>query len=296
MSPTSAVSAARPAGADGALLEVSDLTVAFPTAAGPVDVVSELSFSLPPGGSLGIVGESGSGKSMTSLAVMGLLPPQARRSGRVTLAGRELTGLPERQLRRVRGERIAMIFQDPLSSLNPYYTVGLQIAEAYRAHRPRATRREARRVAVEAMERVHIADAARRVDHYPHQFSGGMRQRVMIAMALSCEPDLLIADEPTTALDVTVQAQILRLLQEVREDTGAGLILITHDLAVVSEVADEVVVMREGRCVERADTERLFSDPRHPYTRALLDAVPRLDDEVGDLRTLDASPDAPLGG
>jgi peptide/nickel transport system ATP-binding protein len=223
---------------------------------------------------------------MTSLAVMGLLPPGARHTGRVTLAGREISALPERQLRRVRGDRIAMIFQDPLSSLNPYYTVGLQIQEAYRAHRPRTTRRQARRVAIEAMERVHIADAARRVDHYPHQFSGGMRQRIMIAMALSCEPDLLIADEPTTALDVTVQAQILRLLKEVQRSTGAGLILITHDLAVVSEVADDVVVMREGRCVERASAERLFSDPRHPYTRALLDAVPRLDDEVGELRTL----------
>jgi peptide/nickel transport system ATP-binding protein len=272
------------------LLEVEDLTVAFPApGGGESEVVSGLSFSLPPGGSLGIVGESGSGKSMTSLAVMGLLPPQARGSGQVALSGREISGLPERQLRRVRGDRIAMIFQDPLSSLNPYYTVGLQISEAYRAHRPRTTRREARRVAIEAMDRVHIADAARRVDHYPHQFSGGMRQRVMIAMALSCEPDLLIADEPTTALDVTVQAQILRLLKEVQRDTGAGLILITHDLAVVSEMVDEVVVMREGRCVERAGVERLFSDPRHPYTRALLDAVPRLDDEVGEMRTTETT-------
>ncbi|MEO3751955.1 ABC transporter ATP-binding protein [Streptomyces sp. B6B3] len=260
------------------LLEVEDLTVAFPTPDGPVDVVHDLSFALEPGGSLGIVGESGSGKSMASLAVMGLLPPRARRTGRVRLAGREISGLSDRQLRRIRGDRIAMVFQDPLSSLNPYYTVGSQIAEAYRAHRQRVTRRQARRVAIEAMERVHIADAARRVDHYPHQFSGGMRQRVMIAMALCTEPDLLIADEPTTALDVTVQAQILRLLAEVRQDTGAGLVLITHDMAVVSEMVDEVVVMRAGRCVEHAPVERLFCDPRHPYTRALLDAVPRLDD------------------
>ncbi|MDT0345141.1 ABC transporter ATP-binding protein [Streptomyces litchfieldiae] len=267
------------------LLQVEDLTVTFPTPAGPVDVVRELNFSLEPGGSLGIVGESGSGKSMTSLAIMGLLPPAATRAGRVLLAGRDISALTDRQLRRVRGDRIAMVFQDPLSSLNPYYTVGTQITEAYRAHRQKATRREARRVAIEAMERVHITDAARRVDHYPHQFSGGMRQRVMIAMALCTEPDLLIADEPTTALDVTVQAQILKLLAEVRRDTGAGLILITHDLAVVSEIADDVVVMREGRCVEHAPAERLFSDPRHPYTRALLDAVPRLDDEVGELRT-----------
>ncbi|KAB8169872.1 ATP-binding cassette domain-containing protein [Streptomyces sp. 3MP-14] len=273
-------------GRDAELLRVEDLTVTFDGPRGPVDVVRELSLSVEPGGSLGIVGESGSGKSMTSLAVMGLLPPGARRAGRVWLSGRELTALGERQLRRMRGDRVAMVFQDPLSSLNPYYTVGTQIAEAYRAHRQRATRREARRVAIEAMERVHIDEAARRVDHYPHQFSGGMRQRVMIAMALCTEPDLLIADEPTTALDVTVQAQILRLLAEVRRDTGAGLVLITHDLAVVSEVADEVLVMRAGACVERADAERLFSDPQHPYTRALLDAVPRLDDELGELRAV----------
>ncbi|MDT0268962.1 ABC transporter ATP-binding protein [Streptomyces sp. DSM 44915] len=268
------------------LLRVEDLTVTFDTPGGPVDVVRELNFAVPPGGSLGIVGESGSGKSMTSLAVMGLLPPGARRAGRVWLADREISALNDRQLRRVRGDRIAMVFQDPLSSLNPYYPVGTQIAEAYLAHRRGTSRRQARRVAIEAMERVHINDAARRVDHYPHQFSGGMRQRVMIAMALCTEPDLLIADEPTTALDVTVQAQILTLLAEVRRDTGAGLILITHDLAVVSEIADEVVVMRAGACVERAATERLFSDPRHPYTQALLDAVPRLDDEVGELRSV----------
>ncbi|MDT0446245.1 ABC transporter ATP-binding protein [Streptomyces johnsoniae] len=278
------------------LLEVEELNVTFPTPHGAVDVVRDLGFTLEPGGSLGIVGESGSGKSMTSLAIMGLLPPRATMSGRVRLAGRELSGLTDRQLRRVRGDRIAMVFQDPLSSLNPYYTVGAQIEEAYRAHRQRVTRRQARRVAVEAMERVHIADAARRVDHYPHQFSGGMRQRVMIAMALCTEPDLLIADEPTTALDVTVQAQILRLLTEVRQETGAGLVLITHDLAVVSEMTEEVLVMRAGACVERASAERLFSDPRHPYTRALLDAVPRLDDEVGELRTVRGRGPSPAAG
>ncbi|WP_129666671.1 ABC transporter ATP-binding protein [Phytoactinopolyspora endophytica] len=273
------------------LLEVEDLTVAFPSPAGPTDVVHEISFTLDPGRSLGIVGESGSGKSMTSLAIMGLLPPTARRTGRVRLAGREISSLPERQMRRIRGDRIAMIFQDPLSSLNPYYTVGLQIEEAYRAHRPNVTRRKARQVVVEAMERVQITDAARRVDHYPHQFSGGMRQRVMIAMALSTEPDLIIADEPTTALDVTVQAQILRLLRSVQQDTGAGLVLITHDLAVVSEMADDVVVMRSGQCVEYAGCEQLFSDPRHPYTCALIDAVPQLEDDVGELRAVgDAGP------
>ncbi|MEL7977847.1 ABC transporter ATP-binding protein [Isoptericola sp. F-RaC21] len=271
-----------------ALLEVEDLTITFRTAQGPVDVVDRLSFTLERGASLGIVGESGSGKSMTSLAVMGLLPPTASLTGRVSLDGAELTALPESKVRRLRGDRMAMIFQDPLSSLNPYYTVGMQIEEAYRAHRPGVTRRQARKVAVESMERVHIADAARRVDHYPHQFSGGMRQRVMIAMALSTEPDLLIADEPTTALDVTVQAQILDLLQEVRRETGTALILISHDLAVVSEIAEDVVVMRHGVAVEQAPAERLFSDPRHPYTRALLDAVPRIDDEIGELRGIDS--------
>ncbi|HWV78261.1 MAG TPA: ABC transporter ATP-binding protein [Isoptericola sp.] len=279
------------------LLEVEDLTITFRTAHGPVDVVDGLSFTLEQGASLGIVGESGSGKSMTSLAVMGLLPPTASLRGRVALDGAELTALPESKVRRLRGDRMAMIFQDPLSSLNPYYTVGMQIEEAYRAHRPGVTRRAARKVAVEAMERVHIADAARRVDHYPHQFSGGMRQRVMIAMALSTEPDLLIADEPTTALDVTVQAQILDLLQEVRRETGTALILISHDLAVVSEIAEDVVVMRHGVAVEQAPADRLFSDPRHPYTRALLDAVPRIDDEIGDLRGIDsAASTAGVGG
>ncbi|WP_051325891.1 ABC transporter ATP-binding protein [Glycomyces tenuis] len=269
----------------GPLLRVRGLTVGFPTAAGSVEVVKSLDFELARGGALGIVGESGSGKSMTSLAIMGLLPKGARRTGSIEFDGTELTALRERAMRAVRGDRIAMIFQDPLSSLNPYYTVGTQIAEAYRSHRKGVTRRQARAVAIEAMERVHIHDAARRVDHYPHQFSGGMRQRVMIAMMLSMEPELLIADEPTTALDVTVQAQILDLLAEIRADTGAGLILITHDLAVVSEVTDHIVVMREGELVEQGPVERIFTDPREAYTRMLLDAVPRIDDEIGLLKT-----------
>jgi peptide/nickel transport system ATP-binding protein len=265
--------------------------VSFPTASGTVDVVSHLDLDLEPGGALGIVGESGSGKSLTSLAVMGLLPPSATRTGTVRLGGEDLSAMSESQLRRVRGDRVAMIFQDPLSSLNPYYTVGAQIEEAYRSHRRGVTRRQARAVAVEAMERVHIRDAGRRVDHYPHQFSGGMRQRVMIAMALATEPELLIADEPTTALDVTVQAQILSLLEEIRRDTGTSLVLITHDLAVVSEVTDHIVVMRAGECVERGPVEAIFSDPQHPYTQGLLEAVPRIDDEIGDLRSL-----TPTGG
>lgn len=269
------------------LLEIRDLTVTFDTAAGPTDVVSHLDVDVPRGGAVGIVGESGSGKSMTSLAVMNLLPKGGRRSGSISFDGAELIKLPAPAMRRVRGDRIAMIFQDPLSSLNPYYTVGLQLEEAYRSHHRGVSRRDARKVAVKAMDRVHIADSARRVDHYPHQFSGGMRQRVMIAMALTMEPELIIADEPTTALDVTVQAQILDLLGEIRETTGAGLIFITHDLAVVSEVTEHIVVMREGVAVETGSAEQIFSDPRHDYTRLLLDAVPRIDDEIGSLRTLD---------
>ncbi|GAA2157723.1 MULTISPECIES: ABC transporter ATP-binding protein [Glycomyces] len=268
------------------LLRVRMLTVGFPNIHGPNEVVKSLDFDVARGGALGIVGESGSGKSMTSLAVMGLLPKGAKRTGSIEFDGTELTALPERAMRSVRGDRIAMIFQDPLSSLNPYYTVGTQIMEAYRSHRTGVTRRQARNVAIEAMERVHISDAARRVDHYPHQFSGGMRQRVMIAMTLSMEPELIIADEPTTALDVTVQAQILDLLAEIRADTGAGLILITHDLAVVSEVTDHIVVMRDGDLVEQGPAERIFTDPQEPYTRMLLDAVPRIDDEIGLLRTV----------
>ncbi|GAA3627351.1 hypothetical protein GCM10022223_50790 [Kineosporia mesophila] len=268
------------------LLQAKGLTVTF----GATNVVDGIDFEVRPGGTLGIVGESGSGKSMTSLAIMGLLPSSATRAGSIDFAGTELTKVTERQMRAIRGDRIAMVFQDPLSSLNPYYTVGTQIAEAYRSHRSGVSRKAARAAAIEAMDRVHIKDAGKRVDDYPHQFSGGMRQRVMIAMALSTEPELIIADEPTTALDVTVQAQILDLLAEVRRDTGAALILITHDLAVVSEVADDLIVMRHGRVVETGTAEQIFSDPQAPYTQALLDAVPRIDDSIGDLRPVPGGP------
>src|SRR3954454_1149798 len=261
------------------LLVVEDLTVTLPTGRGPVEVVKNVSFTVGRDDTLGIVGESGSGKSMTALAVLGLLPRGARTSGSVRLDGTELLGRSERDLRSVRGNAISMVFQDPLSSLNPYYTVGLQIAEMYRTHRG-GSRRAARQVAIEALERGRIPDPGRRVDHYPHQFSGGQRQRVMIAMALCCSPSLLIADEPTTALDVTVQAQILELLADLQSTTGTGMLFITHDLAVISSIARRVLVMRSGDPVEYGSAEQVFSNPRHEYTRMLLDAVPRIDDEV----------------
>ncbi|MGW2330225.1 ABC transporter ATP-binding protein [Streptomyces sp. NPDC001700] len=261
------------------LLVVDDLTVTLPTSRGPVDVVKGVSFTVGRNDTIGIVGESGSGKSMTSLAIMGLLPRGARTTGSVRLDGEELLGRPDRELRRIRGDGISMVFQDPLSSLNPYYTVGLQIEEAYRAHRG-GSRKAARAVAAEALTRVGIAEPERRAGHYPHQFSGGQRQRVMIAMALVCSPSLLIADEPTTALDVTVQAQILRLLAGLQERTGTGMVFITHDLAVVSSLARRILVMREGDPVEYGEAERVFSDPHHPYTRALLESVPRIDDDT----------------
>ena len=265
------------------LLAIENLTITFPTSAGPVDVVKDLSVNLDAHSTLGIVGESGSGKSMTSLAIMGLLPRGAQTQGSIRLNGHELLGQTDKQLRGIRGEKIAMVFQDPLSSLNPYYTVGLQIEEMYRAHRG-GSRKAARAVVIEALDRVKIADAARRVDHYPHQFSGGMRQRIMIAMALCLEPELLIADEPTTALDVTVQAQILDLLAELKEETGSGMVFITHDLAVVSQVAEHLLVMKSGEVVERGPIEDVFSNPRAPYTRALLAALPRIDDPFENLK------------
>ncbi|MFE0042495.1 ABC transporter ATP-binding protein [Streptomyces albireticuli] len=271
------------------LLSVTDLTVTFPTRHGDVRAVDSLSFAVRRGQTLGIVGESGSGKSVTSLAVMGL-HTGARVGGSIVLDGRELTGLPERELNRLRGRRMAMIFQDPLSSLHPYYTVGEQIAEHHRVHF--GSRRVAARArAVEMLAEVGIPEPARRAGEYPHQFSGGMRQRVMIAMALACEPDLLIADEPTTALDVTVQAQILELIARLQEQRGLAVVMITHDLGVVARVARDVLVMYGGRAAEQAPADRLFADPGHPYTRGLLDSLPRLDD--GDDAPLRAIPGSP---
>ncbi|MGL3805364.1 ABC transporter ATP-binding protein [Paeniglutamicibacter sp. R2-26] len=275
-----------PAGA-APLLDVEDLTVSFGSRAGGTTVLHGISLSVEANQTVGIVGESGSGKSMTSLAIMGLLPPRASSTGSIRLQGREILGSPERQLRRLRGDRMAMVFQDPLSSLNPYYTVGLQIAEAYRAHRG-GSRRAALAVAVDAMGRVGIADPRRRAGNYPHQFSGGMRQRIMIAMAMCCEPDLLIADEPTTALDVTVQAQILELMSALQAESGTGMVFITHDLAVVSQVSQRVLVMNKGRVVESGSTEEVFSNPQDPYTQALLDAIPRIDDPIRAMRKVEA--------
>ncbi|ARF58470.1 ABC transporter ATP-binding protein [Streptomyces gilvosporeus] len=271
------------------LLSVRDLTVTFPTPEGPVRAVDRLSFDVGRGRTLGIVGESGSGKSVTSMAVMGL-HTGAEVTGSVTLDGTELTGLAERELNRLRGRRMAMVFQDPLSSLHPYYTVGEQIAEHHRVHFG-SRRAAARRRAVEMLAEVGIPEAARRAGEYPHQFSGGMRQRVMIAMALACEPDLLLADEPTTALDVTVQAQILELIARIQQERSLAVVLITHDLGVVARVAHEVLVMYGGLAAEQAPVETLFAAPAHPYTRGLLDSLPRLDDtDDVPLRAIPGSP------
>ena len=260
-----------------AILKVDDLRVSFATEDGVVQAVSGVSFELQAGEVLAIVGESGSGKSVTAQTITGLTrAPNARITGSVTYRGRELNGLDDDQLRDVRGEQIAMIFQDPMTSLNPVYRVGDQIAEMIRAHRD-VSKREAADRAVELLRSVGIPNPERRVRHYPHEFSGGMRQRVMIAMALALEPDVLIADEPTTALDVTVQAQILRLIDQLNRDRDLAVILITHDLGVVAEVADRVVVMYAGQIVEDATLDEIFYDPQHPYTWGLLGSLMRLD-------------------
>ncbi|MEU8890803.1 ABC transporter ATP-binding protein [Streptomyces sp. NPDC048442] len=278
-----------PAAGQQPLLSARDLTVTFPTRHGPVRAVDQLSFDVHRGRTLGIVGESGSGKSVTSMAVLGL-HTSAEVTGSLTLEGQELVGRTERELNRLRGRRMAMIFQDPLSSLHPYYTVGEQIAEHHRVHF-NSRRGAARRMAVEMLGEVGIPEPGRRAGEYPHQFSGGMRQRVMIAMALACEPELLIADEPTTALDVTVQAQILELIARLQEQRGLAVVMITHDLGVVARVAHEVLVMYGGRAVERAPVDTLFAAPAHPYTRGLLDSLPRLDDpDDVPLRAIPGSP------
>ncbi|GAA0496426.1 ABC transporter ATP-binding protein [Streptomyces sp. NPDC046215] len=259
------------------LVQVSGLSVAFPGAEGPVRAVDGLSFTLAPGGALGIVGESGSGKSTAAYALLGLhRGTGAEVSGTVRVAGHDVLGADDAALRRVRGGVAAMVFQDPLSALDPYQAVGDQIAEVHHVHRRGASRRAARARATEVLDRVGIPDAARRARSRPHEFSGGMRQRALIAMALACEPRLLVADEPTTALDVTVQAQILDLLRDLRAETGLGLILVTHDLGVAAGSVEELLVMKDGRAVEQGPVRGVLDAPAEPYTRDLLAAVPRI--------------------
>jgi peptide/nickel transport system ATP-binding protein len=259
------------------LLRVEDLSVEFPGEDGAVHAVDGITYQVHRGRTLGIVGESGSGKTVSSLTTLGLTRRQgAHISGRILFDGQDLVTLPEEKLRAIRGNDIAMIFQDPLSSLHPLYKVGKQLIEAVRAHRD-VSKSQARERAIELLELVGIPDPARRVDEYPHEFSGGMRQRAMIAMALANEPKLLIADEPTTALDVTVQAQILALMERLQRELGMAIVIITHDLGVVAEMADDIAVMYAGRIVETASAARLFAAPEHPYTWGLLKSIPRLD-------------------
>jgi oligopeptide/dipeptide ABC transporter ATP-binding protein len=262
-----------------ALLEVEDLRTYFKTRSGDVHAVDGVSFSVDRGKTLGIVGESGCGKSVTALSIMGLLVPAARiETGSIRFDGRDLTKLSERELEDIRGRQIAMIFQDPMTSLNPTITIGTQLTETMQRHLD-VSRDEARKRAAELLEEVHIPNARQRLDDYPHRYSGGMRQRVMIAIALSCNPKLLIADEPTTALDVTVQAGILDLLEELRDEHDMSMIIITHDMGVVAEAADDIAVMYAGQVVEQASAEELFDHPEHPYTEALLGALPQLEGE-----------------
>lgn len=273
------------------LLDVRDLHVEFRTRDGVAKAVNGVSYGVDAGETLAVLGESGSGKSVTAQAVMGILdtPPGRITGGEVLFQGRDLLKLKEEERRKVRGAGMAMIFQDALSSLNPVLTVGDQLGEMFVVHRG-MSRKDARGKAVELMDRVRIPGAAERVRQYPHQFSGGMRQRVMIAMALALEPALIIADEPTTALDVTVQAQVMELLAELRRELDMGLILITHDLGVVADVADRIVVMYAGRIVESAPVHDIYKAPAHPYTRGLLDSIPRLDRKGRELHAVKGLP------
>jgi peptide/nickel transport system ATP-binding protein len=273
------------------LIEVKDLKVQFATEDGLVRAVDGVSFELARGEVLGIVGESGSGKSVTAMTLLGLTKDRNTRfEGEVLYKGRDVLRMNEEQLREVRGNEMSMIFQDPMTSMNPVYTVGAQICEAIQIHE-RADKRTARKRAIDLLKQVGIPNADSRVDNYPHEFSGGMRQRAMIAMALACNPDVLIADEPTTALDVTIQAQIIELIDRLKDEFNSAVILITHDLGVVADVANEIVVMYAGRVVERAKTRQLFYDPQHPYTWGLLGSIPRLDrPRVERLHSLNGTP------
>jgi peptide/nickel transport system ATP-binding protein len=277
------------------LLEIEDLRTVFRTPMGEVAAVDGVSLGVARGRTLGIVGESGCGKSVLSLSVMRLVPPPGRNTaGRVMFDGQNLLDLSPAAMRDIRGNRIAMIFQEPMTSLNPVFTVGNQITEAMRAHDRTASEKALRSKAIAALDRVRIPAPDRRFDEYPHQMSGGMRQRVMIAMALACEPDLLIADEPTTALDVTVQAQILDLLRDLQAQSGMAIILITHDLGVVAEMADEVAVMYAGKVAERATGTAIFDDPQHPYTLGLLGSIPKLEEQHERLLAIEGAVPPPF--
>ena len=272
-----------------ALLAVQNLSVQLQTQRGPAKAVRELSFSLEKGQTLGLIGESGCGKSITAMALMGLLPERALTSGSIAFDGQELVGLPDATMRRLRGNRIGMIFQEPMTALNPVHTIGHQVAEPLMLHRG-ATARAARQQAIELLERVGITDAARRADAYPHQFSGGQRQRITIAMALACGPDLLIADEPTTALDVTIQGQILDLIADLVQERGMAMLLISHDLGVIAENVAHMMVMYGGRVMESGPTATVFAGMRHPYTRGLFGARPQLGAPSGTrLNTIEGS-------
>ncbi|QES56468.1 methionine ABC transporter ATP-binding protein [Streptomyces venezuelae] len=273
------------------LLEVRDLHVEFKTRDGVAKAVNGVDYSVAEGETLAVLGESGSGKSVTAQAVMGILdtPPGRIAGGEILFKGRDLLKMKEEERRRIRGAEMAMIFQDALSSLNPVLSVGAQLGEMYEVHRG-MSRKDARGRAVELMDRVKIPAAKERVGDYPHQFSGGMRQRIMIAMALALEPSLIIADEPTTALDVTVQAQVMDLLAELQRELNMGLILITHDLGVVADVADKIAVMYAGRIVEAAPVHEIYKAPAHPYTRGLLDSIPRLDQKGQELYAIKGLP------
>jgi peptide/nickel transport system ATP-binding protein len=277
------------------LLSIASLRTTFRTANGEIAAVDGVDVSVQRGRTLGIVGESGCGKSVLSLSVMRLVPPPGRiAAGNITFDGHNLLDLPPAEMRALRGNRIAMIFQEPMTSLNPVFTAGAQIMEAMRAHDRAASNAALRARAIEALARVRIPAPERRFGEYPHQMSGGMRQRVMIAMALACAPDLLIADEPTTALDVTVQAQILDLLRELQQQTGMAIILITHDLGVVAEMADEVAVMYAGRVIERAPGAAIFDDPQHPYTLGLLGSIPKIEEQHDRLLAIEGTVPPPF--
>ena len=273
-----------------ALLEVKDLHTSFFTDAGEVRAVDGVSFQLDHGKVLGIVGESGSGKSVTAYSIMQILAPTGRVvSGSITLDGRELIGLPEKEMRRVRGNRISIIFQDPMTSLNPTYTIGHQLVEAITLHTSR-TRRQAKERAIEMLRLVNVNEPEKRMKQYPYELSGGMRQRVMIAMALVCEPDILIADEPTTALDVTIQAQILDLMRELQQKMGMAIIMITHDLGVVAQMCDEVVVMYAGSICEQGTADEIFYNPHHEYTKGLMRSIPTTENNGQRLQPISGTP------